>query len=71
MHLHCTRCDGYRIDRFNRPTARLISRKYMYPEGYVVEDLKHWGGRRRFNQNVRVELFNRFTPKKRKEKRAS
>lgn len=72
LHLHCERCDGYRIDTFDRPSQpRLISRKYVYPEGYVVVDLKRWGGRRHFNQSVQGELFSRFTPSKRKEKRVS
>lgn len=75
LHLTCTRCKGGRVDRFNRSTGRLISRHYVYPKDYVVEKLERWGGRRRFNNNVRVELFRRFTttakPKARKGKRAA
>jgi hypothetical protein len=68
IHLYCERCGGQRIDLVKRSTGELMRRRYIHPEGYMVEDLKSWGGRSTFNANVRVELYERYAVGAKKKK---
>lgn len=61
LELQCTRCDTMRIDVYSRAQGELLSRRYVYPESYLVGDLSSWGGRKTFNANVRVELISRLS----------
>lgn len=60
LHFKCLRCPTTRIDDW---TSRglIDGRAYRYPDGYQIEGLSSWGGRKTFNQNVRAELVTRLS----------
>jgi hypothetical protein len=58
LHLRCLRCDAERIDE--RTVKGLVRRAYRHPDGYLVGNLKAWGGRSTFTQNVHHELLSRM-----------
>jgi hypothetical protein len=60
LRLECLRCPTVRIDVYLRSKGVLDSRQYRHPDNYLVEELKSWGGRKIFNNNIRIELFSRY-----------
>ena len=60
VKLVCLRCETYRYDQVMRFSGEVIRRQYVYPGGYMVDNLATWGGRKEFNWNVRRELIKRW-----------
>lgn len=58
LHLRCLRCPAERRDLIVR--GDVMSRRYTYPRGYLVKDLKAYGGRSVFNATVRTALVSRL-----------
>ena len=61
LTLRCMRrgCRTERVDTATR-SGEVLNRRYYHPDMYLIEDLKSWGGRAEFNQNVRRELYHRL-----------
>lgn len=60
LTLRCTRCGTKRTDEIRRSNGQLEARAYTErPKNYLIDDVKSWGGRVEFNNNVRLELVNR------------
>lgn len=64
LWFRCSRCLTERIDTRIRKTGELESRRYIYANSYLVEELKSWGGRKQFNRNVSIELMERYVKQK-------
>jgi hypothetical protein len=62
LKLICTRCKTYRYDTIVRYTGEVVRRQYVYPEGYTIDNIPSWGGRKEFNWNVRRTLIERLEP---------
>lgn len=60
VELECLRCGGGRTDQIAMSGGELIKRVYHYPDNYIVEELKSWGGRGELLRNARVELYSRL-----------
>ena len=65
--LECMRCKTERSDLVpagtNGDMPFMFTRGYRYADGYMVEDLKGWGGASLLKRNARGELFNRLKEK--------
>ena len=62
VHLVCLRCKVPATDYiFVSDGTRVKPRVYdRYPDGYLIEEVDQWGGRKEFNGNVRRELYSRM-----------
>lgn len=58
LHLRCLRCGAERFDELVKGTV--TSRRYRLPEGYLIRDVKSWGGRVTFNGSTRTALADRL-----------
>lgn len=62
--LGCVRCGTERRDYIYTTDGERAKRGYTYVPGYLVDDIKSWGGRWEFMRNARVELYGRYLDKK-------
>lgn len=60
-HWSCDRCGLDKVIVYDGQGTRLRARAGRYPAGYLVKDVRQWGGRRELNRNVAGELINRFS----------
>jgi hypothetical protein len=60
IYLRCTRCTATCKEIYFPTSGDRKRSGITYPEGYTVENLKQWGGRKILNDNVRRELFGRL-----------
>lgn len=62
--MHCTRCKTGRDDVVPTGTDAKspfsLDRRYHYSNGYIVEDIKSWGGASLLKRNARDVLFRRL-----------
>lgn len=58
--LECLRCGTVRTDTIDAGSGQLDGRGYRHAEGYLIDDVPSWGGRKEFNGNVRRELYRRL-----------
>jgi hypothetical protein len=62
VHLVCRRCKTPATDFiYVSDGTRMKPREYHHVEGYLIEDVPSWGGRKEFNGNVRRELYGRLS----------